>query len=738
MATADSTVKTASNFAGSWSSVKWGGGGYVTGLIYHPINTSLLYARTDVGGAYRWNPTMSTWIPLTDGLGFGVTESRYHGVESLALDPNNDQLVYITTGDTTYWGNNGRMYISSDYGNTWSWYNLPFPIGGNDNGRAIGERLAVDPNSSSILFYGSRTAGLWKSTDSGHTWSQVTGLSFATITGTPIGIEQVIFDSSIKSSSQPTWIIWTSIAPDYVNSASLTSTLYKSVNGGTTWIPVSVPTAVSGYYIPHIVRTSDGMFYVVFNQNAGQGALGPGYLYQFNTSNNAWTLLSSSIPKTTGGYGGLSVFGLGSNARIALGVTGTWGDNPNQVTQLSDDGGSTWREIEANMMHTGTIGNNYSGWNEDTVIDPADRNHIMHIYGGGIWETRNASSITPTWDLKVNNLEQTVTLSVITSPAGASYKLINCAGDIGTWVITDLAIKPTMGPTTNWSNGNSADMAWSDPLYIVGAGVASWSGEGGFGFWSGDGGNTWANFSSLPGGAQANTDNTGNIVVTSRNRVVWAPPNTVPSYTIDNGVSWISTNLPPLAVVGQGWSRGYRLAADRQNINKVYAYDSGGASWGTAGMVYISIDGGHTFTLSQGSLSANLTPNDWANTSMVVNPNAEGDIWLTDGNTVYHSVDSGATWMKLNGFATVNGAPGASVLALGKAGNGNLYSAAIYVVGTMNGVWGVYCSDNAGASWSRFNDDAHQFGGIHHIAADWNIYGRIYVSGEGRGLIYSN
>ena len=268
--------------------------------------------------------------------------------------------------------------------------------------------------------------------------------------------------------------------------------------------------------------------------------------------------------------------------------------------------------------------------------------------------------------------------------------------------------------------------------------MANWNGTGGFGFWSGDGGNTWANFATLPAGANANTGAEGNLVVTARNNVVWAPGNSVPSYTTDNGATWTLTNLPALPVVGQGWNRGYRLAADRKNANKVYAYDSGGASWATAGKVYVSTNGGHTFTLSQGSMSANLAPNAWGATAMVANPNAEGDVWLADGNTVYHSVDSGATWTKLSGFATVNGLGGANLLALGKAKSGAAYSAAVYVVGTMNGQWGVYRSDDAGATWSRFNDDAHQFGGIGVMAADWNTYGRIYVTGTGRGIIYSN
>ncbi|MFL6677104.1 MAG: hypothetical protein ACJ8IK_02085 [Burkholderiaceae bacterium] len=42
------------------------------------------------------------------------------------------------------------------------------------------------------------------------------------------------------------------------------------------------------------------------------------------------------------------------------------------------------------------------------------------------------------------------------------------------------------------------------------------------------------------------------------------------------------------------------------------------------------------------------------------------------------------------------------------------------------------------ATWKRFNDDAHQCGGIGAIAADQNTYGRLDVAGNGRGLSYSN
>lgn len=132
---------------------------------------------------------------------------------------------------------------------------------------------------------------------------------------------------------------------------------------------------------------------------------------------------------------------------------------------------------------------------------------------------------------------------------------------------------------------------------------------------------------------------------------------------------------------------------------------------------------------------------------MAVNPYAEGDVWVADGNSLYHSVDSGVTWNKLDTMQSEWGANptwkfpelfGANEVTLGKAAPGAAYSAAVYMVGTVGGVWGAYRSDDAGACWLRINDDRHQFGGIGLLAADQSIYGRVYASGSGRGLFYTH
>jgi len=144
----------------NWKNVVILGGGFVTGIVFSPVEKDLLYARTDIGGAYRWNPADNTWIPITDML--GPVDANLLGIDSLATDPKDANKVYIAAGMyTAGWAGNGAMFRSSDRGNTWQRTDMPIKMGGNEWGRSNGERLAVDPNDTNILFFGSRRAGLW-------------------------------------------------------------------------------------------------------------------------------------------------------------------------------------------------------------------------------------------------------------------------------------------------------------------------------------------------------------------------------------------------------------------------------------------------------------------------------------------------------------------------------------------------------------------------------------------------
>jgi hypothetical protein len=734
----------------TWTNVKFGGGGYVPGLVFHPTTPDLLYARTDIGGAYRWDPSGAAWRPITDA--FHASEGFHHGAESIALDPNDDRRVYMSTGMSISDQPTGRLYISTDRGEHWQHVNLPFAVGTNNQGRAIGERMAVDPNLPSTLFYGSRTAGLWKSADHGKTWQQVQSLATARMTqaqidaadrGNAIGVQQVLFDTSSKGGGSATPTIYVSVAPDYAGVAKLTHSLYKSTDGGASWTGVATP--VRGAHIPHMARAADGRFYIPFTVGSGPGANGAASLYRFDGAN--WTLLKSYEPTqwTSFGMGGVSVSGSGATTRIALGVTNSWGNWEGQpVVQLSDDAGATWREIGSMTPHTPSDADG-AGWVDDVEINPHNPDHILRVFGGGVWETKNASAAKPSWKLLVEGMEETATLGLATPPAGASYTLLNSSGDVGMHVHTDLAVKPTRGPRGVFANGNSADMAWATPSYIAAIGISTWEHRTVGGVYSTDSGVTWTPFAANHPDGMANRGGESNLAVTKPGHIVWAPTNSVPAYTTNHGATWTYTNLPALASVNIG--RSYRLAADRKNPDRMYAYDSGGGWWGPAPKFYYSTDGGRTFTASAGFAALGARAEFFNNTSMAVNPNAEGEVWVADGHTIYHSTDAGATWKKLSVTASIwGGRPttqypdvyGASALALGKAPAGAKHSSSLYLVGVIGGVWGVHRSDDAGATWRRINDDQHQFGGIGMIAADQGIAGRLYISGSGRGILFNN
>ena len=55
-----------------------------------------MYARTDVGGAYRWDDQKQEWIPLTDWL--SPAQGNFTGIESIALDPSDANRVYLAAG----------------------------------------------------------------------------------------------------------------------------------------------------------------------------------------------------------------------------------------------------------------------------------------------------------------------------------------------------------------------------------------------------------------------------------------------------------------------------------------------------------------------------------------------------------------------------------------------------------------------------------------------------------------
>ena len=213
----------------TWQNVAISAGGFVDGIFYDPHNQNVIYARTDIGGLYKTTNDGASWTQLLDFVGQNTdssgngTQSQLIGVLAFAIDPQNSNNIYADVGE--YAGSNGAVFYSTNGGQTWGQTNLNFYVGGNSNGRGDGEQIAVDPNNSNIVYLGSNDHGLWKSTDAGHSFTQISAAAFA-----PTSTTFVLFDPASGTPGNTTQTIYVGI-----NSTSSGTNLYQTTDGGTTW-----------------------------------------------------------------------------------------------------------------------------------------------------------------------------------------------------------------------------------------------------------------------------------------------------------------------------------------------------------------------------------------------------------------------------------------------------------------------------------------------------------------------
>src|SRR5215471_2376387 len=286
----------------TWKNVRIVAGGFITGIVYHPGAQNLVYARTDIGGLYRSTDGGTSWVPLLDWVGWDNWD--YSGVGAVAVDPQNANVVYAAVGTyTNAWDpSNGAIIKSTDQGATWSVTPLPFKVGGNMGGRGNGERLAVDPNNSNIVYFGATgdanvTFGLWQSSDGGATWSQSSLAAVGDWVDDPTdpfgynnvkqGIWWVLFDPRVVVGGV-TQTIYVGVATE--NAARI----WRSTDGGASWaaVPGQPTTECGGTAImptKAVLEPVSGTLYVTYGMKAGPYDDQKGEVWKLNTATGVWT-----------------------------------------------------------------------------------------------------------------------------------------------------------------------------------------------------------------------------------------------------------------------------------------------------------------------------------------------------------------------------------------------------------------------------------------------------------------
>ncbi len=732
----------------SWSNVKVVAGGYITGLYFHPKQQNLMYARTDVGGAYRWGPNDTQWVPLLD---FTSRSNWWQmGVEAIGMDPTDPNKLYVAVGmyANEDWDGNGAMLVSSDQGKTFTTVSLPFKNGSNDSGRNTGERIAVDPNHPSTVYFGTRLAGLQISTDSGATWNQVTGLPVtATANGTGIVSVLPILSSGPSGSVSPA--VYAAVAGTGATKNSVTDPvgLYVTTNGGSA---TSVWTAVAGQ--PSFASAAtplaplqaqvgpNGALYVLYGDQTGPGTMTQSQLWKFVPSSSwttgTWTQLT--LPNQTlainisNGYGGLAVDPSHPGALLISTLDQYWptGD----VVYRSNDDSATWRDVssmrgpslpssvspnlatrDVSLSPWVAFGNPLSmvstgNWPTSIAIDPFNADHAIYGTGQTIWSTTNLTKSDPSsssagivdWTVGANGVEETVVVGLWAPPSGNTILLSNL-GDIAGFAHQTLTVSPAanLQLSNPRVNPDSMDFEQATPTTVV----RVTNGATPFGTISTDGGVTWTGFSSMPPGMAKGG---GSIAIAPNgSSIVWAP--------VDTGSVWYSKNLGATWTASTGIASQAQVVSDRVNAGVFYGY--------SGGTLTISTDGGATFSVLQNGLPGG---------TLTALPDAQGDLWLSGQTSGLYANTGTATTPNLTVLASVQDA---YHLGFGAPAAGNS-SPALYLDGQVGGNPGIYRSIDGGTTWVQINDAAHQWGQLNGLCGDMRTFGTVYLATGGRGIIW--
>lgn len=522
----------------------------------------------------------TTWSTNTDNL-------PVLGVSDIAINPTNPDIMYIATGDGdlgSLYGNGDTKSIgvlkSTDGGNTWNTTGMNWDV----TASKLISKLAMNPSFPQELT-AATSDGLWRTLNSGTTWTQVKTGYF--------------MDVEFKPNNADTLY-----ASTYDNNNNGYSQIFRSTDYGTTWSVVAslsgvirINLAVSPNW-PSLVdalcaSTTNGLAGLWFSLDNGAS-----FSQYYDTISNPNLLHSSYNGSGTGGQGSYDLAYAINPTNASdywLGGVNTW---------HSSDGGFNWNLNNfcfSNTMVPGSNPNNAPVVHADKhqiAFHPLNSNYVFECNDGGVFETNNNGA---SWNNITNGMgisqiyrigtSATVANNVICGLQDNSTKAFsnntwseNITGGDGMECIIDYsnasikfatapfgAISKTIDGGSNWNSivsnngyGVNEKGAWVTPFimhpsnhYVLLVGKSQV-------YQTADGGNTWTQLGAISGMS-------GKII-----SMAYAPSNPQIIYvasfheifkTTDGGFTWnnIGTNTNNITY----------MAVDPTNPNKLFITFSG-------------------------------------------------------------------------------------------------------------------------------------------------------------------
>ena len=740
--------------------LKIGGGGFVTGFVFHPKAPDILYARTDVGGIYRYEFVKKQWKCLSY---FADESTRFlHNPISVAIDEDNPQMLFAVSGNSPRYGKtNGKsvLLVSKDMGETFEIKDTPFISNGNFPARSTAERLVYHNKK---LWFASQGDGLFVSENLGESWDKI---SFSQNNFTMI---KFIGDIMILGTNG-----------ENPHSDNRQHTLFVSYDSGKTFEKLTIPQSLDDKrcthngFVPVGISTTKNEAYITFSHSFKESFGGwdnfacdngggfDGRVFRYSVKEEKIAFDKDITPSFAGfsdenqnrkapcGFGGISVF---ENILVVC----TFSCRPEGIF-ISYNNGENYRfvtdhDFKRYDIHDSYLKPEYNGnriplhWMSNLQINPFNPDFAVINTGTGIFSLDNLSKGIE--NVRISSLneghEETVHLNIYGVPSGRN-KVISIVGDLGGFAYKT----PESHCENSFADENknryitcvNGDFSQNNPDIFVATARGNWTEQtkGGV-ILTHDGGENFTHI-GYPEGisqklceasreiAKPNTNSGWCAVSPDGETVLWTlaenrfrlPISCAVRYDV---VGEKFTKVRVFDLLGNDISQSEReikIFSDRKNSSVFYGF-------GEDGSVYTSANGGETFTETQ---IKNLPKRHFAGIDGFKGceirflPDAEGECYMALHDCGLFKVD----FKTKTALKITNDEDFVKTVGFGKGKN----RPAIYISGRLFGEWGFWRSFDEGLSWQKLNDSRLTFGNITSIDGDMTDENRFFFATGGFG-----
>jgi PKD repeat protein len=705
-----------------------------------------------VGGAYRWDESSGSWIQLFDWL--DPANGSWNGIGGFSITEAASSVIWVVAG----FPGSSEVLKSTDRGDTWTPTGFPDTDAFNGNQRDvryIGERIAVDPLNENYVYVGTIGTGLYKTTDAGDSWINLSDIPGGTISSrfgaNVVGIRSLAFDKSQTTGSGSTFRTKVIYAGAYEDG------IYKSVDGGNTFTKM-----VGSPETPRRMKVAnDGSLWVTTGYPIGGSVAGTGGGRLYHFTGGQWI---DKSPVTYDGegneevrrpYGAFDLFPSDDN-RMIVAVGTNRGGQPIYRTTNAMSSSPTWTKINpeydgANKIQPDWWPGYYHATGPSAFqFNPADQNEIWMTDGYGTWRVPNVwagssseeAKTQINWYAEVVGHEEIIPHTLASGPSGAN--LFVGGPDVDGFRYTDVNSRPTAKFQPSHFGTTGIAMQENNPNNMLRYTVDKFGGEGTpWLYKSSDNGVTWTNLGNFPHGgttsgkvAISSTDPNTMLVLPHANNWMHSAP-IAPVYSLDGGQTWSTEGMQYFnpRIVDNWWMYDHMLEADKVQGGVFYLFHK------RKGEFYrVSLNGGVSFDLMH---TFENHEQDWGSGSgsywkewvhLRTRPGVAGEVWLSlPKEGLFKTSDGGSNWTKINGIANPEG------VAFGKGTGSTASSVSVYVLAKLHDELALMVSDDEGETWGRCDDEDFNFSsGVSSIEGDRQVYGRVYLGLGDRGVFQFN